>query len=138
MAGKGIWLKIALRPLRADTDIFTTFEGDNTVLLQLTAKGLLTRFRHQFSEMNFFCIIKYLGHQASTAISELNPVVTRITDSDHLRDPEFHDAAFRYREEHLLITAARRIKKRIDQGKDSYQAFLECQLHLVNPGSGLY
>src|SRR6266480_3474797 len=28
-----------LTELRADTDIFTTFEGDNTVLLQLVAKG---------------------------------------------------------------------------------------------------
>ena len=31
--------------LKADTDVFTTFEGDNTVLLQLVAKGLLTGYR---------------------------------------------------------------------------------------------
>ena len=30
--------------LRADTDVFTTFEGDNTILLQLVAKGLLTDY----------------------------------------------------------------------------------------------
>ena len=30
--------------LKADTDVFTTFEGDNTVLLQLVAKGLLTDY----------------------------------------------------------------------------------------------
>jgi acyl-CoA oxidase len=34
--------------LKADTDVFTTFEGDNTVLLQLVAKGLLTDFRDEF------------------------------------------------------------------------------------------
>ena len=31
--------------LRADTDVFTTFEGDNTILLQLVAKGLLTDYQ---------------------------------------------------------------------------------------------
>src|SRR3954447_21982759 len=30
--------------LKADTDVFTTFEGDNTVLLQLCAKNLLTDY----------------------------------------------------------------------------------------------
>ena len=30
--------------LKADSDIFTTFEGDNTVLMQLVAKNLLTDF----------------------------------------------------------------------------------------------
>ena len=30
--------------LRADTDVFTTFEGDNHILLQLVAKGLLTDY----------------------------------------------------------------------------------------------
>ncbi len=130
--GKGYLAENRFAALKADTDIFTTFEGDNTVLLQLTAKGLLTQFRHRFSEMNFFGIVKYAGQQAATAITELNPLITRMADSEHLRDPEFHLAAFRYREDHLLVTAAKRLKKRIDRGQDSYQAFLECQLHLVN------
>src|SRR5690606_30461418 len=30
--------------LKADTDVFTTFEGDNHVLYQLVAKGLLTDY----------------------------------------------------------------------------------------------
>ena len=30
--------------LKADTDVFTTFEGDNTVLTQLVAKALLTAY----------------------------------------------------------------------------------------------
>ena len=38
--------------LKADSDVFTTFEGDNTVLLQLVAKSLLTGFRRQFGDMN--------------------------------------------------------------------------------------
>ena len=38
--------------LKADTDVFTTFEGDNTVLLQLAAKNLLTDYRDQFGELD--------------------------------------------------------------------------------------
>src|SRR3954466_11918126 len=38
--------------LRADTDVFTTFEGDNTVLLQLCANNLLTDYRDQFGELD--------------------------------------------------------------------------------------
>ncbi|MCW2813193.1 MAG: acyl-CoA oxidase domain protein, partial [Nocardioides sp.] len=36
--------------LKADTDVFTTFEGDNHVLLQLVAKGLLTDYSSEFEE----------------------------------------------------------------------------------------
>lgn len=130
--GQGYLALNRFAALKADTDVFTTFEGDNTVLMQLVAKGLLTEFRHQFNEMKFFGLIKYLANQASTVIAELNPVVTRLTDEKHLRDADFQLSAFRYRENHLLITAAKRLKKRIDQGKDSYEAFVECQDHLVN------
>ncbi len=37
--------------LKADTDVFTTFEGDNTVLLQLVAKGLLTNYQSDFADL---------------------------------------------------------------------------------------
>src|SRR5919106_565545 len=40
--------------LKADSDVFTTFEGDNTVLLQLTAKNLLTDYRDQYGELDPF------------------------------------------------------------------------------------
>lgn len=117
--------------LKADSDIFTTFEGDNTVLLQLVAKGCLSDFRHSFAEMKFPGLIKYIARKASTTIQELNPVITRITDESHLRDFHFLLNAFRYREDHLLITAARRLKKRIDNGIDSFTAFSQCQNHLL-------
>src|SRR6185312_4711720 len=37
--GAGYLAENRLPSLKADTDVFTTFEGDNTVLLQLVAKG---------------------------------------------------------------------------------------------------
>ncbi|MFQ5652476.1 MAG: acyl-CoA dehydrogenase [bacterium] len=129
--GQGYLAENRFAALKADSDVFTTFEGDNTVLLQLVAKGLLTDLKHQFSDMKFFGMVKYLAAQASTAISELNPVVTRLTDETHLRDAEFQLGAFEYREKRLLVSAARRIKRRIDEGLDSYQAFIACQDHVV-------
>ena len=45
--------------------------------------------------------------------------------------PEFHLHALRYREERLLTTAAGRLKARIDQGLDSFEALNQCQDHLV-------
>src|SRR3712207_7634194 len=38
--------------LKADTDVFTTFEGDNTVLLQLAAKNLLTGYKDHVGDLN--------------------------------------------------------------------------------------
>ena len=130
--GKGYLAENRFGALKADSEIFTTFEGDNIVLMQLVAKGLLTKFRHQFDEMKVLGLVKYLAERAATAISELNPVVTRMTDEAHLLDADFQSGAFKYRENHLLITAAKRLKKRIDQGKGTYEAFIECQNHLIN------
>ena len=42
--GAGYLAENRFTALKADTDVFTTFEGDNTVLLQLVAKGLLTDY----------------------------------------------------------------------------------------------
>ncbi|MDQ4117777.1 MAG: acyl-CoA dehydrogenase family protein, partial [Actinomycetota bacterium] len=42
--GAGYLAENQLPALKADTDVFTTFEGDNTVLLQLLAKELLSDY----------------------------------------------------------------------------------------------
>ncbi|MEM6633344.1 MAG: acyl-CoA dehydrogenase, partial [Bacteroidota bacterium] len=117
--------------LKADTDIFTTFEGDNTVLMQLVAKGRLSEFKQRFSYMNLMGFVRYFGEKAATVIAEKNPISIRRTDPDHLRSREFLLSAFQYREESLVESAARRIKHRLDEGTDSFQAFLETQNHLV-------
>lgn len=129
--GQGYLSENRFGALKADTDVFATFEGANPVLMQLVAKGLLTEFRHQFSSMKFFGIVKYLTGKAAIAIAEQNPITTRNTDPAHLRDPEFQQAAFRYREDSLLVSVARRLKKKIDAGWDSFHAFNDCQDHLL-------
>lgn len=129
--GQGYLAVNRFAALKADSDVFTTFEGDNTVLLQLQAKSLLTGYARQFGEMNLFGLAKYLAGQAATAVAELNPLVTRRTDEEHLRDREFQLAAFEWREQHLVASLARRIKKRLDSGMDSFDALVEVQDHVV-------
>jgi len=130
--GAGYMSENRFAALKADTDVFTTFEGANLVLYQLVAKGLLTRFREEMGDLSLRGAIRYLAERAETALSELNPVATRRTDEEHLLDPEFHLAALAYREERLLRSAAMRIRARLDDGMDSFQAVVECQDHLIS------
>lgn len=132
--GKGYLFENRIGSLKNDTDIYTTFEGDNTVLMQLVAKSRLTEFKQEFSSMNAFGILNYLAGQAATSITEMNPIIIRNTDDEHLLDPEFHQNAFRYREREILVSVAKRLKRHIDDGMDSFDAFNVCQHHLVQVG----
>ncbi len=130
--GMGYLWETRLGELKADTEIFTTFEGDNTVLMQLVAKSRLAEFRQEFNDMKFIGLVKFITRQATTSITEKNPIITRITSEEHILDQEFHLAALSYRENHLLIRAGQRLKHRIDQGMNSFEAFNQCQNHLIN------
>ncbi|MXV96790.1 MAG: acyl-CoA oxidase [Gemmatimonadetes bacterium] len=129
--GQGYLAENQFARLKADTDVFTTFEGANPVLLQLVAKGLLSRFRRDLGDLTMWGMARYLAELAGTRLAEMNPVVTRRTDPDHLADSEFQLAAFHYREQRLMRSAARRVKARMDQGMDSFDAVNACQDHLI-------
>ncbi|MCX2681808.1 acyl-CoA dehydrogenase family protein [Galbibacter sp. EGI 63066] len=132
--GKGYLLENRIADLKNDVDIFTTFEGDNTVLIQLAAKGILTNFKTEFNSDSFMDILKYLGTQLSDRLIAFNPIFTNKTDKEHLFDPEFHQHAFEYRRRRLTFSAASRIQNYIKKGMPSYQAFLKVQTHLVALG----
>lgn len=131
LGGKGYLVENRLFDLKNDTDIYTTFEGDNTVLLQLVAKSRLTEFKQSFHNINFIGVINYVAGKAVTNIIQKNPLAVRKTDEDHLLDQEFHLAAFKYREEDLLSSAAKRLQKLIKEGMDSFDAFNVGQHHLI-------
>jgi len=132
--GKGYLSENRIDALKNDTDIYTTFEGDNTVLMQLVAKSRLTEFKQEFGNMNVFGILNYVADQAKTSITEMNPITVRNTSDEHLLDPAFQLQAFKYRERDILTSAAKRLKRHIDSGMDSFDAFNVCQHHLVQVG----
>jgi acyl-CoA oxidase len=129
--GQGYVAENRFAALKADTDVFTTFEGANQVLYQLVAKGLLSRFREEMGELTLWRALQYLGERAETSLTELNPVITRRTEEDHLLDADFHLAALSYREDRLLRSVAMRMRARLSDGMDSFQAVMEVQDHLV-------
>ena len=128
--------------LKADTDVFTTFEGDNTVLLQLVAKSLLTDYRDQFGELDPLGTVQFVAAQVFEAIAErtaareivarvADEVLRRRTEIGDLRAREFQLALFRWREEHVLSALARRLKRGIDNGGDPFDVFIEVQDHVL-------
>ena len=133
--GKGYLDENRLSNLKADTDIFTTFEGDNTVLMQLVAKGVLTEFRKSFGENNFFAVMKYLSNRLSKKLIEINPTYAINTSASHLLDPRFHAHAFRYREEKLTLSISTRMRKYLGQRIDPNDAYMRCQLHMIELGA---
>lgn len=129
--GKGYLSENQLGALKADSDIFTTFEGDNTVLLQLVAKGLLTNFKQSFHDEGFRAVIKYLYTKFSHTMAEINPYYVRNTNIEHLSDPSFYDHALRYREERLLISLSTRMRDYLGKRIHPFDAFLKCQNHMI-------
>nr|WP_255546386.1 acyl-CoA dehydrogenase [Flavobacterium sp. CG_9.1] len=130
--GKGYLSENRIDALKNDTEIYTTFEGDNTVLMQLVAKNRLSEFRKSFGQMDAMGIINYVYESAKTVISEKNPIVTRKTEDAHLMDGEFHLEAFQYREKTILASAAKRLKKLIDSGLEPYDAFNVVQHQMID------
>jgi len=129
--GKGYLSENRIDALKNDTEIYTTFEGDNTVLMQLVAKNRLSEFRKNFAEMGASGMVNYIFDKAKTAITQKNPIAKRNTTDSHLLDFEFHLQAFQYREHLLLESAAKRLKRLIDGGMDSYDAFNVAQHQMI-------
>ena len=110
--GAGYLSDNRLGELKADTDVFTTFEGDNTILLQLVAKSLLTGFRDEFEEMNAFATAGFVASRPGRRWSSAprgRELIQRLTDDlipgrerdEDLLDREYHLGLFRWREEHI-------------------------------------
>src|SRR5256884_8734371 len=130
-----------LTELRADTDIFTTFEGDNTVLLQLVANGLLTDFRDEFGSMDTVAMVRYVADQVVSAVLERTAArslgqlsadaIPRGEEGSNILDRDYHTYLFAWREKHVLEAAARRLRKLMAADGDAFSAFNAVQDHLL-------
>jgi acyl-CoA oxidase len=116
--------------LKADTDVFTTFEGDNTVLLQLAAKNLLTGYRDQFGELDPLGTAQFVAGQALGMLAEKIGLPGRDEGGDLLaRKTQLE--LFKWRHEHVLGGVARRLKKGIGDGRDPFSVLVDCQDHVL-------
>lgn len=65
--GNGFLVENRLTSLRADLDVYATFEGDNNVLLQLVAKRLLTDYSKKFASADAGALAQFVAGQVSDA-----------------------------------------------------------------------
>jgi acyl-CoA oxidase len=131
--------------LRADADVFTTFEGDNHILLQLVAKGLLTDYSSSFGELDQLGMVRFVAGLAVETVIErtaVHKLLERIKDvlpggddawdtEAGLADPAYQLAMLRWREEHMLAGVARRLKRGMDSGMEPAEVFSRCQDHVI-------
>ena len=128
--GKGYLLDNRIGQRKGDTEIYTTFEGDNTVLCYLVARSLLTKFKQGFNEDGAFGLLRFAASRVTSQFTDLNPVAVRNTDPAHLRSEDFLKAAFRFREERMVFSVAQRIRRKVKGGMTSAEAFVEIQTQL--------
>ena len=130
--------------LKADTDVFTTFEGDNHVLLQLVAKGLLTDYASEFEDMDQFGMVRFVAGMAVDTVIErtnVHKLLERVKDllpggdqwdqEAGLLDADYQLAMLRFREEHMLAGVARRLKRGIDDKMNPGVVFSRVQDHVI-------
>lgn len=65
--GNGFLVENRLTSLRADLDIYATFEGDNNVLLQLVAKRLLSDYSRKFASADVGALAQFVADQVGDA-----------------------------------------------------------------------
>jgi acyl-CoA oxidase len=81
--GAGFLAENRFTQLRADLDIYVTFEGDNNVLLQLVAKRLLTDYSRKFAKADAGALAQYVAGQVGDATynrSGLHQLVQNVAD----------------------------------------------------------
>jgi acyl-CoA oxidase len=130
--GAGYLAENLLPGLKADTDVFTTFEGDNTVLLQLVAKGLLTDYRDNFADLSPLATARLVAEQLMAAVLERLP--TRTIVSPALHDRDWHRELFADREQHVLAGLARRLRAAASSDADPFEVFNDAQDHVLRAG----
>ncbi|MDP9884076.1 acyl-CoA oxidase [Sinomonas atrocyanea] len=113
--GAGFMIENRFASLRADLDIYVTFEGDNNVLLQLVAKRLLNDYAKEFRTMNVGALAKFaLGQARGVALKTgLGAVAQFVADSGRaqrsalaLRDPDTQRLLLAERVQTMVAQAA--------------------------------
>jgi acyl-CoA oxidase len=128
--GQGYMAENRLGALRDDADVFTTFEGDNTVLAQLLAKSLLTDYRSSFEDLTPGRLLRYVRDRVNAAITESVPILGALPARPD--QPDVRSQLLGRRSAHSVETLARRVKARTDDGMSAAEAFLDVQPHSLH------
>lgn len=139
--GAGYMAENGLTELRRDADVFATFEGDNTVLLQLVAKGLLTNYKEMWGDLDMFGMVQaavrtFTGTvieraAARPAIERIMSTAQRRSDSESVLDRSWHISMFEERERHVLDSLAQRMRTAGKDEDKAFEAFNATQDHLL-------
>lgn len=139
--GAGYLAENRLIALRADTDVFTTFEGDNHVLTQLVAKSLLTAYADDVRGMSPVEWVRFAAGAVSERVMKRTAAETIIqTILDTRQDNEEEGSLFNRgtqvgmfedREEYLLTTVARRLQGRSKE-MTAFEAFNTVGDHVLH------
>jgi acyl-CoA oxidase len=131
--GEGYLAENRISALKADTDIYTTFEGDNTVLMQLVAKNLLSEFKNRLKEMRPAQLAGFFLDQRLAAVAKRDPRFIFNVSQTHFRDADFQIVMFRFRESTALFSAAREFHRLTSKlHLDQYTAFAQLQRELLD------
>ncbi|WP_405136920.1 acyl-CoA dehydrogenase [Nocardia sp. NBC_01388] len=142
--GAGYLTENRLVTLKADSDVFTTFEGDNLVLTQLVAKDLLTAYSDEVRDLDAMGWVRFAATMARDAVREASGVrqlIQRLRDrgDDGVDDQDLSRRSvqlqlFADREDYLVRTAGHRLQAR---AKDTgpFEAFNNAQDHILAAGT---
>jgi acyl-CoA oxidase len=139
--GAGYMAENRLIALRADTDVFTTFEGDNHVLTQLVAKELLTAYADDIKSMSPVEWVRFAANTVRERVRKrtaAEAIMQRIIDAR--QDSEEEGSLFNRgtqvhmledREEYLLSSVARRLQAKSKEMSE-FDAFNAVQDHVLH------
>ncbi|GLP74786.1 acyl-CoA oxidase [Mycobacterium antarcticum] len=139
--GAGYLAENRLIALKADTDVFTTFEGDNHVLTQLVAKELLTAYADDVKGMSPAQWVRFAANFAGERVikrTAAQTIMQTIVDSREDNEEEgslFNRGTqvkmFEDREEYMLASVARRLQGKSKE-MSAFDAFNAVQDHVLH------
>ena len=139
--GAGYLAENRLISLKADTDVFTTFEGDNHVLTQLVAKELLTAYADDIKGMSPVEWVRFAANFAGERVLKRTAAETIIqTIMDTRQDNEEEGSLFNRgtqlkmfedREEYMISTVGRRLQGK-SREMSAFDAFNAVQDHVLH------
>lgn len=138
--GAGYLTENGLTTLRQDVDVFATFEGDNTVLLQLVAKQVLADYQAAWVGLDPVKLVQASAKTLGSAVVDRTtnlPYVDRIvaaaqrTGTDVLENRAWQVSMFEDRERHVVGRLAGRLRAASKDRADAFAATNYAQDHLL-------